>query len=376
MKRIDFYKHNLTLQDIKECEQVLNSLFLTTGAVVKKFEEDFSRYTRQRFTIGVSSCTAALFLALKRYDIGPGDEVITTPMTFIATANVVEHCGAKPVFVDVEEDTGNLDARQIEAVIGPKTKAIIPVHLYGQMCDMRFISTIARKHNLRVIEDCAHCIEGARDGVRVGELSDAACFSFYATKNITSGEGGAITCNDEESAHWYSCARSHGMTKNAAQRYEKLYEHWDMEFLGYKANLTNIQASLLLHQLERIEDLWKARQRIAQAYISAFAGKDYLKLHALRSDTKHAHHLFTVLTDPRSRDRHLEELQKGGIGVVVNYRAVHLLDYYRKKYSLTRGTFPHAELIGDSTITIPLYPRLEEDEVAYVIEQVARICSK
>jgi len=376
MKKIEFYKHNLTLPDIKECEQVLNSLFLTTGVVVKKFEEDFSRYTRQRFTIGVSSCTAALFLALKRYDIGPGDEVITTPMTFIATANVVEHCGAKPVFVDVEEDTGNLDARQIEAVIGPKTKAIIPVHLYGQMCDMRSISTIAQKHNLRVIEDCAHCIEGVRDGVRVGELSDAACFSFYATKNITSGEGGAITCNDEESAHWYSCARSHGMTKNAAQRYEKLYEHWDMEFLGYKANLTNIQASLLLHQLERIEDLWKARQRIAQAYTSAFAGKDYLKLHALRSDAKHAHHLFTVLTDPRSRDRHLGELQKSGIGVVVNYRAVHLLDYYRKKYSFTRGTFPHAELIGDSTMTVPLYPRLEEDEVAYVIEQVTRICSK
>jgi dTDP-4-amino-4,6-dideoxygalactose transaminase len=375
MNKIEFYKHNLTLQDIKECEQVLNSLFLTTGAVVKKFEEDFSRYTRQRFTIGVSSCTAALFLALKRYDIGPGDEVITTPMTFIATANVVEHCGAKPVFVDVEDDTGNLDARKIEAVIGPRTKAIIPVHLYGQMCDMRSISTIARRHNLRVIEDCAHCIEGVRDGVRVGEVSDAACFSFYATKNITSGEGGAITCNDEESAHWYSCARSHGMTKNAAQRYEKLYEHWDMQFLGYKANLTNIQASLLLHQLERIEDLWKARQRIAQAYISAFTGKDYLKLHALRSDTKHAHHLFTVLTDPRSRDRHLGELQKAGIGVVVNYRAVHLLDYYRKKYSFTRGTFPHAELIGDSTITIPLYPRLEEDEVAYVIEQVSRICS-
>jgi dTDP-4-amino-4,6-dideoxygalactose transaminase len=166
------------------------------------------------------------------------------------------------------------------------------------------------------------------------------------------------------------------MTKNAAQRYEKLYEHWDMEFLGYKANLTNIQASLLLHQLERIEDLWKTRQRIAQAYISAFAGKDYLKLHALRSDTKHAHHLFTVLTDPQSRDRHLGELQKVGIGVTVNYRAVHLLDYYRKKYFFTRGTFPHAESIGDSTISIPLYPRLEEDEIAYVIEQVTRICSK
>jgi dTDP-4-amino-4,6-dideoxygalactose transaminase len=212
--------------------------------------------------------------------------------------------------------------------------------------------------------------------VRVGELSDAACFSFYATKNITCGEGGAITCNDEESAHWYGRARSHGMTKSAAQRYQSRYEHWDMDFLGYKANLTNIQASLLLHQLERIEDLWEARERIARAYTSALGGRSCLRLHTLRPRTKHARHLFTVLTNPRDRDRHLAELQDAGVGVAVNFRAIHLLDYYQRKYAFARGAFPHAELIGDSTITIPLYPRLQEDEIAYVTEQVARICSR
>lgn len=190
MKKIEFYKHSISQKDIDNTVKVLRSLFLTTGETVKEFEEKFSQYLGCKYTVGVTSCTAALHLSLLAYGVGSGDEVITTPMTFIATANSIIHAGATPVFVDVEPETGNIDANLIEGAITSRTKAILPVHLYGQMCDMKRIREIADKYHLLVIEDAAHAIETSREGVRPGELGDAACFSFYATKNITSGEGG------------------------------------------------------------------------------------------------------------------------------------------------------------------------------------------
>ncbi|MCK4266276.1 MAG: DegT/DnrJ/EryC1/StrS family aminotransferase, partial [Thermoplasmata archaeon] len=268
--KIEFYKHNISQADIANAVGVLNSLFLTTGEVVSEFEGKFSRYSGCRYTVGVTSCTAALHLSLLAYGIGPGDEVITTPMTFIASANAVLYTGAKPVFVDVEPATGNTNADLIEDAITPKTKAVLPVHLYGQMCDMKKIREIADRYHLIIIEDAAHAIEALRDGIKPGELGDAACFSFYATKNITSGEGGAISTNSEEIPEKLKKLRLHGMSEGAADRYSKRYEHWDMEMLGWKYNMSNIQAALLLNQLETIEQNWQIREQICRMYEEAF----------------------------------------------------------------------------------------------------------
>ncbi len=319
---IDFYKHNLSEEDKQECLAVLNSLFITTGSRVNEFEEKFATYTGNEYAVGVNSCTDALFIALKYYDIKPGDEIITTPMSFIATANSIEYCGATPVFVDVEPDTGNIDANHIEEKITPNTKAILLVHLYGQMCDMKKIRKIADKHNLKIIEDCAHCIEGIRDGIRPGQLGDIGCFSFYATKNITSGEGGALTCHDAKTYEWLKKARLHGMSKNAADRYSKKYEHYDMEFLGYKSNMTNIQAALLIHQLEHIENFLARKEQISKAYDKGLKHNHKIQTPAVLKNSKHARHLYTIWVSESKRDQILHALQDADIGVAVNFRVI------------------------------------------------------
>lgn len=369
-KKIEFYKHNLSFEDKEECLKVLNSFFLTTGDVVKEFEGRFSSYLGSKYAIGLTSCTQSLFLALKYLDAKEGDEVITTPMSFIATANVIEHCKAKPVFVDVEESTGNINADLVEKAITSRTKAILPVHLYGQMCDMKKIRKIADKHGIKVIEDSAHCIEGTRDGIKPGELGDLACFSFYVTKNMTCGEGGAIVCNDAKAYEWFLKARLHGMSKNAADRYTKRYEHYDMEFLGYKANMTNIQASLLIHQLGRLEKYLQKRERIVHRYDKAFTSNSFIELHRQLPRTKHARYIYTILVNPDKRDKYLHQLQDNGIGVAVNFRPIHLMEYYREKYNYKAGMFPVSENIGNRTITLPLYSKLTEDEINYITKTV------
>jgi dTDP-4-amino-4,6-dideoxygalactose transaminase len=368
MKKIEFFQHCINEKDIKRANNVLRSIFLTTGKEVEEFEQKFSQYIGQRYTIGVTSCTAALHLSLIALGIGNGDEVITTPMSFCATANAILHAGARPVFVDVEEETGNINAELIESVISKKTKAIIPVHLYGQMCDMKKIKQIAETYNLKIIEDAAHSIEALRDNVRVGKLADTACFSFYATKNITSGEGGAISCNKKGLGDMLKMLRQHGIDKGAADRYTKRYKHWDMPLLGWKYNMDNIQAALLIGQLERIEDMWKKRDRLWKFYVQ---GLESIKgIHVLKTlnSVKHARHLFTVLVPSRKRDPLLWSLQNRGIGVAVNYRPIHLLDYYKKHFGYRKGDYPVAEEIGERTLSLPLYPLLKETEVKYIIK--------
>ncbi len=368
--KVDFYKHNLNGEDKKACMSVLNSLFLTTGSLVGTFEEKLAAYTGNMYAVGVSSCTDALFIALKCFGIGPGDEVITTPMSFIATANVIEYCGAKPVFVDVEPGTGNIDADRIEEKITRKTKAIIPVHLYGHMCDMEKIHAIAKSHKLKVIEDSAHCIEGTREGVRPGQLGDIACFSFYATKNITSGEGGALTCHDKKTYEWLKKARLHGMSKNANDRYTKKYEHYDMEFLGYKSNMTNIQAALLIHQLDRIENYLQKKEFISQKYHHGLKDNKNVSSPEIHPNIKHARHIYTIWVNPQKRDAIMHKLQDREVGVAVNFRPIHLMSYYKNKYGYKIGDYPHAEKIGASTITIPLYPKLKDSEIRYIIRSI------
>jgi len=371
--RVEFYKHTISQGDIDNAVKVLNSLFLTTGETVEHFERRFSQYLGCKYAVGVTSCTAALHLSLLAYGIGADDEVITTPMTFIATANAIIHAGATPVFVDVESETGNMDAGLIEGAISSRTKAILPVHLYGQLCDMKRIRKVADKHHLAIIEDAAHAIEANREGIRPAELGDAACFSFYATKNITSGEGGAISTNNEGTAEKLKKLRLHGMSKGAAERYFKRYEHWDMEMLGWKYNMDNIQAALLLNQLENIEKNLERRQEICGMYEDAFTGDSRVSCLRVLPDSKSARHMFTILVPPERRDGILRQLQERGIGVAVNYRAIHLLTFYRQAYGYKRGMFPVAEEIGDSTITLPLYPKLTNEEVRYVIQAVREV---
>lgn len=373
--KVEFFKHSVSQADIDSVNKVLNSLFLTTGETVAEFEEKFARYLGCKHVVGVTSCTAAMQLSLLALGVGPGDEVITTPMTFIATANAILHAGAMPVFVDVERDTGNIDANLIEGAVTEKTRAILPVHLYGQLCDMKRIREIADKYRLVIVEDAAHAVEAVRDGVRPGGLGDDACFSFYATKNITSGEGGAVSTNDGEAADTLKKLRLHGMSRGAAERYTKRYEHWDMELLGWKYNMDNIQAALLLNQIDNIERNLKRREEICRTYEQAFEDVPGLTCLKVLPGSKSGRHLFTILVRPEKRDLILERLQGKGIGVAVNFRAIHLLSYYRHNHGYKRGMFPVAEEIGDSTITLPLYPKLTTEEIEYVIGGVKEVCA-
>ena len=367
MKKIEFFRHSIDERDIERVNSVLKSIFLTTGKEVDEFERSFCQYTSRKYTVGLTSCTAALHLSLIAADVGPGDEVITTPLSFCATSNAIIHAGAHPVFVDVEEETGNLNAELIESAITEKTKVIIPVHLYGQMCDMKRIRELADKHNLKIIEDAAHSIEASREGIKVGQLADTACYSFYATKNITSGEGGAITTDSELLAEEFRMLRLHGINKGAADRYTKKYEHWDMPILGWKYNMDNIQAALLIGQLERIEDLLRKRDALWKTYEDALHGVQGISLLKTLPNVKHARHLLTVLVPHAKRDEILWGLQRRNIGVAVNYRPIHLLKYYRDAFGFSEGDYPVSEEIGRRTISLPFHTFLCSEDIEYVV---------
>ena len=372
MTRVEFYRHTLGEEEAALIASTLEGVFLTAGPQTRSFEQRLAAYLGVADGVGLTSCTAAIFLALKAMDIGPGDEVITTPMTFIASSNSILHVGATPVFVDCEAHTGNIEIDALEAAITPRTKAVLPVHLYGQLVDMRRLSEVAKRHNVRIIEDSAHCVEGERDGVQPGQLGDVACFSFYATKNLTSGEGGAVAGNDLDLLERIRLLRSHGMNKEAASRYTAEYKHWDMLELGYKFNMFDIQAAMLLPQLDRLDNQWKRREEISRRYEEAFAAKG-IEFPVVVEGSKSARHIFTIWVDPNIRDSFLDGLQKREIGVAVNFRAVHTLTYYREKLGYERGMYPNAERIGDSTITIPMYPKMTDEQVETVIEAVLAV---
>ena len=366
--RVEFYRHALDEADIDAVAQTLRSVFLTTGPVCSRFEEAFAAYTGQARCVSLNSCTAALHLALLALGIGPGDEVIVPALTFIASATPVVHVGATPVLVDVEPETGLMDPQAVRAAITPRTKALIPVHLYGVMADMRALRALADEHGLAIIEDAAHCIEAERDGVRPGELGDAVCYSFYATKNLTCGEGGALCSNRKDVADKALLLRQHGMSKEAAKRYHGLYQHWDMIELGWKYNLSDIQAALLVNQLSRLDSLWEQRRGIYGMYKSALANIPGLWLPALRG--KSAHHLLTIQVPAHKRDGLLTHMGESGIGVAVNYRAIHTLTWFREKMGCTPEDFPNALAFGNGTLSLPFHTRLTADEVALVAAAV------
>ena len=369
---IPFFRHDLGQAELDSVAEVLAGSILTTGDTVAAFERRFAGYLGLKHAVGVTSCTGALHMSLLALGVGPGDEVITTAMTFIATSTAILEAGATPVFVDVEPETGNLDASRIEAAITERTRAILPVHLYGQMCDMRAIRAIADRHSLFVIEDAAHCVEGYRDGVRPGEVGDTVCFSFYATKNLTCGEGGAVATNAADLAEKLRLLRVHGMTKTAADRYREGYQHWDMVILGWKYNMDNIQAALLLPQLDRLETNWQKRSALARRYEDRLAGIPGVSWPETVPGARHSRHLFPIWVDGGRRDALVATLQAAGIATVVNYRAIHLLTFFRERFGFQPGDFPVAERIGDQTLSLPFYPGMPEEHVDIVAATIRR----
>lgn len=371
--RVPYYRHDLGDAELQSLARVLAGDILTTGAATAEFEARFARLLNRRHALGVTSCTGAMHMALLALGIGAGDEVITTPMSFIATSTAILEAGATPVFVDAESDTGNIDAARVEAAIGPRTRALLPVHLYGQMCDMRALRAIADRHGLVIVEDAAHCVEGVRDGVRPGDLGEAACFSFYATKNLTCGEGGAVVCDEDITAEKLRLLRVHGMDKTGYDRARDGYSHWDMTLLGWKYNMSNIEAALLLPQFDRIAPKLARRHALASRYEEHLSKVPGIRIPTSRANTVHARHVFTIWIDDGNRDRVIERLKSERIGAVVNYRPIHLMSYFRERFGYRPGMYPIAEAIGDRTISLPFYPGMSEQQVDIVVDTLHRI---
>ena len=361
MEKIEFYRHDLGDAELSSITRTLGSLFLTLGPRVAEFERAFGAFLDQKHVVGVSSCSMGLALSLEALGVKAGDEVITTPMTFVSTPNAAIFHGAIPVFADVDPKTGILDPSAVEAAITPRTRAVIVVHLYGQLADMRRLRAICDRHHLALIEDAAHAIEAENEGVRVAELGDLTVFSFYATKTMTSGDGGAVAVRDPAIAERLRRLRNHGVSKDAATRHGGRYVHWDMVEFGYKAAMTDIEAALLLPQIERLGRRRDIRQSIVERYERLLRGRPGVEL--LSWSGRSGHHLFTVLVPLGQRDAVLDGLGERGIGAAVNYRAVHTLQYYREKFGHARDAFPVAADIGDRTISLPLYTQLAERDV-------------
>ncbi|MCM3878244.1 MAG: DegT/DnrJ/EryC1/StrS aminotransferase family protein [Thermoanaerobaculia bacterium] len=367
---VDFYRHSLGEDEKTAVRDVLDSLFLTTGQKVYAFESAFEGYLGVAAVVCTAHATASLHLSMLAAGIGPGDEVVTTPMTFLSSSNAILYAGGTPVFVDVDSATANIDPAAVEAAITPRTRAIVAVDLYGLMADMVALRAIANRHGLSLVEDAAHCVEGRRDGFGPGQLADYGCFSFYATKNLTCGEGGAITARDGARKNLLRQLGSHGMSRNAADRYAGKYQHWDMERLGYKYNLSDVNAALLLPQLPKLANRLLRREEICRRYEAAFEETPGVTFPVVPEGMTSGRHLFTIWVDPARRDAVLAGIQARGVGVAVNYRAVHLTKFYRERFGYRHGMFPEAERIGGSTITIPLWPAMTDAQVDEVIAAV------
>ena len=377
VKYINFNSYSMSGDEKRELMDTLDSGWLTTGPKTKKFEEQFAKYAKVNYAVGVTSGTAALHLSLLALGVGKGDEVITTPMTFVATVNSILYVGAHPVLADVEPDTLNIDPQQIKKAINKRTKAIIPVHYAGQPCRMDEILRIAKDNRLFVIEDAAHAIEAEYKCRKIGSLGDLTCFSFHPIKNITTAEGGMVTSNNPELADKIRILRLHGMDKNAWRRYGKnRFSHWDMTCLGYKYNMTDVQASLGIHQLEKIESFWKKRKRYSERYDAAFRNEKNIILLPSQKENRNSFNLYPVRIKVENlkagRDRIIDKVQSKGIGVGVHFRAVHLLSFYKNYFSSDRCFLPNAEYASERLISLPLYPKMSEEEIDYVSETVKR----
>jgi dTDP-4-amino-4,6-dideoxygalactose transaminase len=355
--------------------EVLESGWLTTGPKAKELERRFADFRGTSCAVAMNSCTAALHVGLITLGVGPGDEVVTSPMTFASTANVIIHAGATPVFCDVQPDTLNMDPDSLREAVTERTKAVIPVHFGGHPVDMDEIEAVCRPRGIRILEDAAHAVEGEYRGRRTGSLGDAAAFSFYATKNITTAEGGMLTTNDSVLAERARVLSLHGLSGDAWKRYsdetgEQVYEILEP---GFKYNMPDLAAALGLAQLDRVDEFWAARERLTQRYDAAFSRVPEILPTGRRDYVKSALHLYVVrLTREAglSRDALMRALRERGVGSTVHFRPVHLHPYYRERFGFRRGMFPVAEEAGDTVVSLPLFPAMSEADADRVVQAV------
>ncbi|MCC7074832.1 MAG: DegT/DnrJ/EryC1/StrS aminotransferase family protein [Deltaproteobacteria bacterium] len=363
--------------EIDAVVRTLESAWIGTGPRVQELQTAMAAYTGAAHTQAVSSCTAALHLSMLAAGIGPGDEVITTDMTFCATANSIVHTGATPVLVDCQRDTMNIDPAAVEAAITPRTKAIVPVHFAGRPVDIEAIGAIARKHGLLVIEDAAHAIAASWHGRKIGSISDLTCFSFYVTKNMTTGEGGMVTTNRPELAEKIRVLGLHGMSADAWSRFsDKGYRHYDVIYPGFKYNLTDIAATLGLEQLRHLDEWQQRREALWQRYDQAFADLPVVLAPPPAPGTVHARHLYVLLLRddaPCSRDSLMAGLHELRIGSAVHYRPLHVQPWYRERFKLRDEQFPNAHWIGERTVSLPFSPKLGERDIERIISGVRQL---
>ncbi|HEB75225.1 MAG TPA: DegT/DnrJ/EryC1/StrS family aminotransferase [Nitrospirae bacterium] len=406
MSHDGFIPYSLPMIGEEEIEEVLDTLrsgWITTGPKAKEFEREFARYIGCRHAIAVNSCTAALHLALDAVGVGEDDEVVTSPMTFAATAEVIRYFKARPVFVDIDPVTMNIDAERVEELVdrrcgesrsrvcNPRPKVIIPVHYAGYPCDMDRIWAVAGTYGLKVIEDAAHALPSYFNGKIIGSTGDIACFSFYATKNITTGEGGMVTTDNDEWAERMRIMSLHGISKDAWNRYSA-EGSWYYEIIapGYKYNLTDIAASLGIVQLRKADRLWRRRTRIAELYNEAFKELEELETPAAPPsipgsapsglEVKHSWHLYVIRLNLErltiDRGRFIEELKERGVGTSVHFIPLHIHPYYRDTYGYKPEDFPVAYETYRRIISLPIYPRMTDGDVERVVDAVVSVATK
>ena len=375
---LPFHTPDVGDEEIAEVVDVLRSGWLTTGPKVREFEQEFAAKVGAQHAVAVNSCTAALHLSLEAAGLREGDEVIIPTMTFAATAEVVAYFKARPVLIDCLQDTLNLDTDRIEEAITSKTRAIIPVHFAGHPCDMMRIRSIARSHKLHVIEDAAHAFPARYQGKMVGSIGDSTCFSFYATKNITTGEGGMVTTDNAEWAARVRMMSLHGLSRDAWNRYST-QGSWYYEILspGFKYNLTDMAAGVGLAQLKKCDRFWKARERYASLYNEGFRDLPEIICPQAANHVQHAWHLYVIQLDLGrlriGRNEFVDRLQRAGIGSSVHFIPLHLHPYYREMWGYQPNDLPVASMVFHRILSLPLYSKMSEDDVNRVIATVRNL---
>ena len=375
---LSYHVPSIGEEEIRSVVETLRSGWLTTGAKVKQFEQDFSAKVGAQHAVALNSCTAALHLALEAVGVKDGDEVIVPTMTFAATGEVVTYLGAKPILIDCRPDDLTLDVAQIEKLITPRTKAIIPVHFAGHPCEMIPLMELAKAYNLRVIEDAAHALPAWYQGVQVGSIGDITCFSFYATKTITTGEGGMATTQNETWADKMRMMSLHGISRNAWSRYSANGSwSYDICHAGHKYNLTDLAASLGIEQLKKCDQFQKTREQYAGLYNQGFKDLPEIIRPSVADNVQHAWHLYVIQLDVErlriGRNEFIEILKNYNIGTSVHFIPLHLHPYYRQTFGYQPEDFPNARACFERIISLPIYPKMTEADIEYVIEVVREI---
>jgi dTDP-4-amino-4,6-dideoxygalactose transaminase len=371
---IRFGKPYIGRKEVSEVSKVMQSAWIGTGEQSEKFEQQFAKFKKVKYAVSLNSCTAALHLSLVALGIKKGDEVITSSLTFCSTINSIILSGAKPVLVDIKSDTFNIDESKIESKINKRTKAIIPVHFGGLACSMHKIKKIAKKHSLKIVEDCAHSIEGILNNKHLGTFGDTGCFSFYANKNITTGEGGMLVTNNKLIYEKAKILRLHGMSRDSWKRYGvknnkvSKFMNYDVVNVGFKYNMTDMTAAMGLVQLKKIILMWRERNLISKYYSKElknlpikFQIKNFTKI-------KHAHHLFVFILDNKKHDRLkiINLLNKKGIGATVHYNSLYSFSIYKKMFNWKAKDFPISDYICNNIVSLPIYPGLKKFEMVYI----------